>query len=620
MTAPSEPRVRAKKPKVRTGCVNCKQRRIKCDENQPTCYRCQKARLACRYDPLKLKPGEGRPFRPIRPAAGHYGLDNNTTNTTNNSNNPSDPSPGTTIKSSNLNATEAGYFDVFRTSVVDNLCQNGYKNLWSQTMLRESMRDECIRDCVIGIGALYRALLYETTRGPALIPLWKIPTARMSKYHHDATLYYMNALASFRARLNSPKKTSPRTMLIVSILFLVYEVMQGNCESVDSVAHRAIEALKGNLGSLRPEIDPRTQVGSALDDEGVREADYFLLRLVTFGACCSPLYHSQWKSDAYEETWPLASTVPDWKASQQEILAAYDRHNTAGLVWGFRAYQGTVVGTTTNAMKLQKGQSTIISQSLAWCRFMQDKLRVETDPRQQYLWKVLLSGAKIQAIFGTYYDDKAEEERVWDTRASDCLDAISLVESIVDGWKNPSGFPPMFEDKVFPVIRGVITRCRDRKARFRALELCRRLVGPWWENRTILIGYEALVAYEESARDANGHIPYKARYQWIGYQWDEDHTALTLHLKNVTTQAPKQLTVRTEDLEYGRMINPSPSSSSSSSSPPNSFPLSVNAANTMLPSPLSPTADGGSFEQTYVRRYIPPADRGLVASYRIAIR
>ncbi|KAI1633775.1 hypothetical protein F4809DRAFT_568215 [Biscogniauxia mediterranea] len=611
MTAPSEPRVRAKKPKVRTGCVNCKARRIKCDENQPSCNRCQKARLVCRYDPLKLKPGEGRPFRPIRPAA--YGLDND--NNINN-NRPSDPSPGTTIKSSNLNAVEAGYFDVFRTSVVENLCLNGYRHLWSQTMLRESMRDECIRNCVISIGALYRALLYETARGPALIPLWKIPTARMSRYHHDATLYYTNALASFAARLNSPKQLSPRTMLIVSILFLVYEVMQGNCESVDSVAHKAIEALKGNLGSLRPEIDPRTQVGSALDDEGVREADYFLLRLVTFGACCSPLYHSQWKSDAYEETWPQTSTVPDWKASQKDILAAYDRHNTAGLVWGFRAYQGTVVGTTTNAMKLQQGQSTIIAQSLAWCQFMVDKLRVETDPKQAYLWKVLLSGAKVQAIFGTYYDDKAEEERVWDTRAKDCLYAISLVESIVEGWKHPSGFPPMFEDKVFPVIRGVITRCRDRKARFRALELCRRLVGPWWENRTILIGYEALVAYEESARDETGFIPYKDRYQWIGFKWDEDHTALTLHLKGVVTQVSKHLTVRTEDLEYGRMWYPSSSSSHTSSA--NSS--SSSNMTTMLPSPLSPTADGGSFDQTFVRRYIPPADRGLVASYRIAIR
>ncbi|KAI5924978.1 hypothetical protein F4810DRAFT_700433 [Camillea tinctor] len=605
MTAPSEPRVRAKKPKVRTGCVNCKARRIKCDEHQPTCIRCLKARLDCRYDPLKTKPGEGRTLRPIRPAA-IFGLDNNNSNSTNSS----DPSPATTIKSSNLTATEAGYFDVFRTSVVENLSLNGYQHLWSQTMLRESMRDECIRDCVIGIGALYRALLHETTRGPAVIPLWKIPTARMSRFHHDATLYYMNALRSFRSRLNSSKQPSPRTMLIVSILFLVYEVMQGNCESVDSVAHRAIEALKDNLNSLRPERDPRAHVGNALDDEGVREADYFLLRLVTFGACCSPLYHSQWKSEAYEETWPLASTVPDWKASQKEILAAYDKHNTSGLVWGFRAYQGTVVGTTTNAVKLQKGQSTIIAQSLAWCRFMQDKLRVETDPQQAYLWKVLLSGAKVQSIFGTYYENKEDEERVWDTRAADCMYAIALVENIVEGWKNhPSGFPPMFEDKVFPVIRGVITRCRDRKARFRALELCRRLVGPWWENRTILIGYEALVAYEESYRDPNGHIPYDRRYQWIGFKWDEDHTALTLHLKGVTTFVDKKLTVRIEDLEYGRMM----------AGPAVSDNLSAN--NTMLPSPLSPaSSDGGLDQQSFVRRYIPPADRGIVASYRIAIR
>jgi hypothetical protein len=36
-----EKRIRAKKPKVRTGCFTCKARRIKCDEGKPTCKRCE---------------------------------------------------------------------------------------------------------------------------------------------------------------------------------------------------------------------------------------------------------------------------------------------------------------------------------------------------------------------------------------------------------------------------------------------------------------------------------------------------------------------------------------------------------------------------------------------------
>ncbi|KAL9561336.1 hypothetical protein ACKAV7_014691 [Fusarium commune] len=38
---------RASKPKVRTGCVTCKARHVKCDESRPTCIRCERAGIAC---------------------------------------------------------------------------------------------------------------------------------------------------------------------------------------------------------------------------------------------------------------------------------------------------------------------------------------------------------------------------------------------------------------------------------------------------------------------------------------------------------------------------------------------------------------------------------------------
>ncbi|KAK2055509.1 hypothetical protein LY76DRAFT_187193 [Colletotrichum caudatum] len=43
----SGPATRASTPKVRTGCVTCKRRRIKCDEAKPSCQNCLKRRVAC---------------------------------------------------------------------------------------------------------------------------------------------------------------------------------------------------------------------------------------------------------------------------------------------------------------------------------------------------------------------------------------------------------------------------------------------------------------------------------------------------------------------------------------------------------------------------------------------
>src|SRR5256885_1456040 len=52
--APEIKRTRAHKPKVCTGCVTCKIRRVKCDENKPACLKCIKSgRKSDGYVPLK---------------------------------------------------------------------------------------------------------------------------------------------------------------------------------------------------------------------------------------------------------------------------------------------------------------------------------------------------------------------------------------------------------------------------------------------------------------------------------------------------------------------------------------------------------------------------------------
>nr|OQO32177.1 hypothetical protein B0A51_00546 [Rachicladosporium sp. CCFEE 5018] len=44
---PRDTRARRKHHKVLTGCVTCKKRRVKCDEKQPACDRCAKAKIVC---------------------------------------------------------------------------------------------------------------------------------------------------------------------------------------------------------------------------------------------------------------------------------------------------------------------------------------------------------------------------------------------------------------------------------------------------------------------------------------------------------------------------------------------------------------------------------------------
>lgn len=59
---------RQSKPKVRTGCVTCKSRRVKCDEGRPSCRRCVRRGLECGgYVPITTLTfelsGDGREIR-----------------------------------------------------------------------------------------------------------------------------------------------------------------------------------------------------------------------------------------------------------------------------------------------------------------------------------------------------------------------------------------------------------------------------------------------------------------------------------------------------------------------------------------------------------------------------
>ncbi|KAF2763526.1 hypothetical protein EJ05DRAFT_507106 [Pseudovirgaria hyperparasitica] len=69
---PHRRRVRKSGPKSRLGCVNCKNRKIKCQENRPSCDNCQRGHLSCVYPNLvfaSFVPGCNAPQRVRMPAS-----------------------------------------------------------------------------------------------------------------------------------------------------------------------------------------------------------------------------------------------------------------------------------------------------------------------------------------------------------------------------------------------------------------------------------------------------------------------------------------------------------------------------------------------------------------------
>ncbi|KAI1143744.1 hypothetical protein F5Y05DRAFT_5145 [Hypoxylon sp. FL0543] len=537
MTAPSVPRIRARRPKVRSGCVTCKSRRVKCDEQRPVCRRCQKSWLPCGYN----SSGSNQ--------SGHQTQTDIVTTFQAQNREAASPRLLPRVRVGEFVEPETLYFDLFRNTIVANLCLNGYTNLWSRTILRESFRDDCVRDCVLGIGALRRAMMDERQlvkppgRPP---PLWTVPTIAINssytKYQRDAIQYYTKSISRFRERMAREGSSTPaRTILIVSILFVMFEAMQGDTDSVDRIMHAARHALKDSLSSLGTE----RQVSSALDDEGVREADYFLTRFSGYNSLLSPFYPSLLREQPFERDCGLViDSLPDETEDHKQVELAFERYTTSALTWCFRTCQASIFGRPLDMEKNKEEQVLILSQANNWCKFIAKKLEKEADPVQRRIWKIMLVEARMFTVYTTYSYDAEEREILWDARMNDCRDVLDLAESILDDMGPITALPPLFEDKLVPTLRCIACKCRIYAVRTRALSLLKRLSGPWLENRAILAGMKIMIELEERHRDASGFIPPRSRYRWNVSSWNSDRSELRMVLMGVTTGIRKELTIR----------------------------------------------------------------------------
>ncbi|KAI0850923.1 hypothetical protein F5Y00DRAFT_231174 [Daldinia vernicosa] len=533
MTAASVPRIRTRKPKVRSGCATCKSRRIKCDEGRPTCARCQKTRLPCKYDYDQSRTQDG--FLPV----------------SNSSDAGSQIAPG--VRSHDFEGHEVFYFDLFRNVVVHNLSQNGYKNFWTRTVLRESLRDECVRDCVLGSGALCRAMMDQIHRlkQPGAKFLWMVPTDAINpintRYHRDALQFYTTAISKFRRRiLLEGSSITPRTILIISILFIVFEAMQGNTETIDRLMHSAILALESSLSGS---MTFGSRLPPTLDDEGVREADYFLARLSGFNSLLSPFYPAILRNKAYQRTWLCRDAIPSSDQSTQQIEHNFERHTTYMLFWCFRTVQTKLFNNPTDFMKFQEEQTLAIDQSEIWCEFLESKVEQEKDPVRCWSWKIMLVEAKMFNIYAHYRHDPEECEAMWDSQLPICREVIALAESVLQEGSPLTGtLPPLFEDKLQPMLRSLTCKCRNYNIRSRALALCQKLSGPWFENKAMVVGMKILIELEEQQRDASGFIPYRSRLRWSISSWNDDRTELRMVLTGVVfTGHRKELTIRKDE-------------------------------------------------------------------------
>ncbi|TVY39574.1 Transcriptional regulatory protein [Lachnellula occidentalis] len=216
-------KARASRPKVKSGCITCKVRRVKCDETKPHCVRCQKFGIGC--DGYVTEPQQSQGLLQLRPRI---------------------PSVGPYTPSVSIHETEeeSRYFHVFAECMAHEL--PGFfegtisSNFWTQFILQESHNVTSIRHAVIALGAL-RKSLDNAPRSPLKVNIIQ----DIDKKHHEAAvLQQLKAIQALNQYISSSNSPQLRNALITCLLFVCFEILQGSFSAAQQQIYGGLKILQ----------------------------------------------------------------------------------------------------------------------------------------------------------------------------------------------------------------------------------------------------------------------------------------------------------------------------------------------------------------------------------------
>ncbi|KAK5168279.1 uncharacterized protein LTR77_006848 [Saxophila tyrrhenica] len=214
-TGQPKPRQRRFNPKVRTGCKNCRLRRVKCGEEKPACRRCVSSNRVCDgYEPIRIaqtstsSTGE-LTLKWIRPTS----------------------LPDTTVE-------EDSAFHHFRVHVVDSLAGLFDSCVWHRHVISIAMHEPAARNAAIALGALER--------------------------HEDdgsndelALKHYSMSMRALHDKIPLQGQAATQLILVTCLLFVAFELRKNGW--LQARSH-----LNGGMKIIQSQDDPSPSSAGAL--------------------------------------------------------------------------------------------------------------------------------------------------------------------------------------------------------------------------------------------------------------------------------------------------------------------------------------------------------------------
>lgn len=207
-------RTRASKPKVRTGCLTCKIRRVKCGEEKPACLRCTSTGRTCDgYD--KGAPSRHRTQETLRSLeiAKREFLKTYQWNDAFRSMRP-------LIADIDGTETERRFFHKFRTVSSGGLANHvlNFTDFFARICPQMSHQDEAVKHAMVALGAAYHQFQIPEGASPTDCDEVEVFTIEQ----------YTKSLSKLQKHVASPSDDSTRLFLVCCLAFICLESLRSN--------------------------------------------------------------------------------------------------------------------------------------------------------------------------------------------------------------------------------------------------------------------------------------------------------------------------------------------------------------------------------------------------------
>ncbi|KAI5924363.1 hypothetical protein F4810DRAFT_139856 [Camillea tinctor] len=528
-------RVRTSRPKVKTGCNNCKKRRIKCDERRPECTNCVRSRKECTgypppprpriFEEVRIAPKPGtsaaqtiQPREPLRPLVRPPPTPTTAVRLTP----PSTPvatasltvyRPATSLP---FDPQEGLYFQLFREHTANELSGFFDTAFWTRCVLQECHSEAAIRYSVVALGALYKTLEKMTESPPGSPSEFFDPADQVNRHWEVAFKHYSLAINAV-VKDPSSSRSAQRTRLMASVLLACFDSFIGDHKP-------AIKQIQTGLQLLETVRAERRRAFLPSPEEPVeQELIQMFTRLAIQAKSYDMAFHFPHpyvvrltpQSSEYPAS-PSSEGGSPTSTNQSQIPEVFDTLHEARLAWDtlcekiMRFTETMFTFVTMNPMgvlpaSLQKYGSGFREQVQAWTKAFEPILASRTAPSKSSQEKTAIAVLKMNQIMGTilFSMTYSDNEMAFDAFLPRFQEIVGLATEVIGDEErraaarrcpNPhfcphqSAPPDQFANQytarhikasfsadlgIVPPLFVVATKCRDRIVRRQAIQLLR---------------------------------------------------------------------------------------------------------------------------------------------------